>query len=367
MHDPIFQESRAPVNLPLAQTLPKDVLDTIFHQLLPDYPTNTLATCTLVCRSWSPSSSSILLHHLKLFYDWNWELTEARATSLSNLAKRLLGLPRGAPPRTIRTLSHSLSRSPRLITTVCKLSVSARKIDFDMLQGVVIQLVHLHSLQLETSSFTVANKRRSYVLPPTRRAIDSLDLRWLDADRVDDDSRLPRMLDVLLWFSECNSLEIESAEASREGMVNLLQKEAKSGFDSEYLKGKTVIRRLTFKMYDMQHPHVLYALGGHVDFRSLTSLSVSTPASDLGILSRFLFESGQSLQSCNVTVYIGPLLPPSHGSSEIRSEHVQIIHIMTSLEDCHRPFRSAYRHARYYLPLLLLLPKHAHRQVQPPS
>lgn len=254
----------------LAQCLPNEILDII----LIEADQQTLRDCTLVCRRWYDSSSRLLLYTLRIT-SWNKESPHR--------LRQLLSLT--VPTKTTSSISS------RFMLYTRELSIyGSFKFDFLVLQETVMALHSLETLELIAVSYhRISRAAIPPGSPPYRRSLTNLVVgisRWYRQDVEDD--RLPRPLDVLLWFEELQNLNLQFI-----GGLDAVN------FVRTHNDCRTLVRHLY--MSESCAWTVLFLARLAFDTRSLTEVTVRyIPTHDLDAVNRLFEIFRENLQRCTI-------------------------------------------------------------------
>lgn len=174
----------------------------------------------------------------------------------AELARRL------DPAPLLRRFDKALLRFPNLATAVRDVHLHDVRIHFPRLQSLVAHLVNLRELHLDDLLWVPApSLMRPYRRPRTRRRIDRLILGKHTAHT--DSSSVPELLDALLLFDRCGTLQITSPQRPS---VNFLRR------DPDFLKAKVNVHALV--LYDQKY---LDELAGLVEYETCETVRAYNP------------------------------------------------------------------------------------------
>lgn len=242
-------------------------------EVIVDYSTvsKTLASCTLVCRSWHDASSIMLLKYARL---------RGRRSVVARILK----------PRPTPTIHADIQLSQRLTAHMRQLSIDRSCLDFVVLFQTLSQLKNLKVLSLDTVTFKPLQPDALLVplQSPHLQKVVMRDAIWL---KRRPKNPVPSMFDVLALFRSISHLTV-STWMNTEIQCPALESSA----------------RVAVEELDLTYGLDLYwhILKDHIDLTSVHTLNISPSA--YTIHAEEVIESLRAnLQHCNVSIIVGSL------------------------------------------------------------
>lgn len=209
----------------VAQTLPAEVLHAIFLIVSHGGDALTLASCTLVCRSWCIESSTLLLKHIHSCCLYPLRTTPPEHQCQPSAPGLRFRLTRLSPASRSWYTFYAAVESHRITSNLRELELStchgsSVRIDFHNLKAAIARLHMLRTLALGPLRFKPSRSGagyRPYSTPAAdRQVLDALVFR---DSLPDPDAAPPLLLDVIFWFRTIKHLDISRKNAIRGGIL----------------------------------------------------------------------------------------------------------------------------------------------------
>lgn len=191
--------------------------------------------------------------------------------------------------------------SHRLVANLRELQICAVTIDFAMLHSTVVQLTQLRSMHLHIDAFSpLSNAKWSSTVRMPRRSIYSIILhrtgRGWEAESKSKPKlkSTPQLLDVLLWFNECEFLRITETEGGQARISNLSRKDTSPNDNPQ---SKLIVRWFDLDVQDIQSFFESAFTEDMLDFRHLKRFTVRVFPAELDAMNQFLAKHGQALET----------------------------------------------------------------------